>query len=311
MENLGLLIIGAGAAGLAAGIYGVRSGLATLVLEEKLTGGTTLDAPWVENYLGFTRISGFDLVENFVTHAKSVGLKVNEFESVVSMDLKSNTGLSVRTSKATYEAKALIIASGSHYRQIGVAGENEFRGRGVSYCGICDGPLFKGRRVIVVGGGNSALITALYLADLASEVKVIHRRDSFRAENALVKGLEKKKNVDVLFDTVLNEIKGERLVNGVVALNSKTNETLEIPVEGVFVQIGEFPNSQVAKEAGVEVDEDGYIKIDIRQQTNISGVFAAGDVTNHPVKQVGVAAGQGTTAALEAYGYIRRPYYRL
>lgn len=310
MENPELLIIGAGAAGLAAGLYGVRSGLQTLVLEEKLAGGTTLDAPLVENYLGFTKISGLDLVQNFAAHAKEVGLKINEFESVINLNLKGDNK-TVKTNKATYEAKAIIIASGSHYRQIGVVGENEFRGRGVSYCGICDGPLFKGKRVAVVGGGNSALITALYLADLASEVKVVHRRDAFRAEDALVKGLEQKKNVDVLFNTEVKEIKGDKLVSRMIVVNAKSGESGEMPIEGIFVQVGEFPNSQIAKEAGVEVDADGYIKIDIRQQTNIPGVFAAGDVTDHPVKQVGVAAGQGATAAIEAYEYIRRPYYRM
>jgi thioredoxin reductase (NADPH) len=310
MDNPELVIIGAGAAGLAAGLYAVRSGLIALVLEEKLAGGTTLDAPLVENYLGFTKIVGSDLVENFAAHANEAGVKINEFESVVSLDLKGDKKI-VKTNKATYEANALVIASGSHYRQIGASGENEFRGRGVSYCGICDGPLFRGKKVAVVGGGNSALITALYLADLASEVKVVHRRDTFRAENALVDGLRQKKNIEVLFNIEVKEIKGDKLVNRVVAINARSGESREIPVDGVFVQVGEFPNSQIAKEAGVEVDADGYIKIDIRQQTNIPGVFAAGDVTNHPVKQVGVAAGQGATAAIEAYGYIRRPYYRI
>jgi thioredoxin reductase (NADPH) len=310
MDNPELVIIGAGAAGLAAGLYAVRSGLIALVLEEKLAGGTTLDAPLVENYLGFTKIVGSDLVENFAAHANEAGVKINEFESVVSLDLKGDKKI-VKTNKATYEANALVIASGSHYRQIGASGENEFRGRGVSYCGICDGPLFRGKKVAVVGGGNSALITALYLADLASEVKVVHRRDTFRAENALVDGLRQKKNIEVLFNIEVKEIKGDKLVNRVVAINARSGESREIPVDGVFVQVGEFPNSQIAKEAGVEVDADGYIKIDIRQQNNIPGVFAAGDVTNHPVKQVGVAAGQGATAAIEAYGYIRRPYYRI
>lgn len=310
MDSLEVVIIGAGAAGLAAGLYAVRSGLQTVVLEEKMAGGTTLDAPLVENYLGFAKITGLDLVQNFAAHVKEVGVKINEFENVTNMDLKGDKK-TVTTNKATYEAKTVIITTGSHYRQVGAAGENEFRGRGVSYCGICDGPFFKGKRVAVIGGGNSALITALYLADLASEVKVVHRRDTFRGENALARGLEQKKNVEVLFNMEVKEIKGDKLVNGVVAVNNKSGETKEIPLQGVFVQVGEYPNSKTAKEAGVEVDADDYIKIDIRQQTNIPGVFAAGDVTNHPVKQVGVAAGQGATAALEAYAYIRRPYYKM
>jgi thioredoxin reductase (NADPH) len=169
--------------------------------------------------------------------------------------------------------------------------------------------LFKGKRVLVVGGGNSAVITALYLAEIASEIKIAHRREEFRAEEALITALKAKENIEILWNTEINEIRGERLVNKVIVFNNKTKETKELPVDGVFIQVGEDPNSQLAKEAGVAVDEDGYILVDIRQRTNIMGVYAAGDVTNHPVKQVGTAVGQGITAALEAYGYIRRPYY--
>lgn len=308
MESWDLIIIGAGAAGLAAGIYGARSGLKTLVLEEKMAGGTTLDAPLVENYPGFQNISGVELAQKMAVHCRSTGVTIREFEKVLSLDLKGEKKI-VKTNKTTYEAKAVIIASGSHYREVGVPGEKEFRGRGVSYCGICDGPLFKDKRVIVVGGGNSAIMTTLYMAELASEAKIAHRRDAFHAEEALVRALEAEKNVEILWNTEVKEIRGEKLVNKVIIFNKKTGETKELLVDGVFVQIGEAPNSQLAKEAGVEVDEDGYIIVDIRQRTSIAGVYAAGDVTNHPVKQVGTAVGQGITAALEAYGYIRRPYY--
>ncbi|MEM3695465.1 MAG: thioredoxin-disulfide reductase [Candidatus Bathyarchaeia archaeon] len=308
MEKWDLIIIGGGAAGLAAGIYGARSGLKTLVLEEKMVGGTTADAPLIENYPGFESISGIELAQKMAAHCRKVGVTIREFEKVLGMDLKSEAKL-IKTNKATYEAKAVIIASGSHYRELGVPGEKEFRGRGVSYCGICDGPLFKGKRVLVVGGGNSAVVTALYMAEIASEVKVSHRRDAFRAEEALVKALKEKANVEILWNTEVREIRGEKLVNKAVIFNNKTNETSELPIDGVFIQVGEDPNSQLAKEASVATDEEGYIIIDIRQRTNIPGVYAAGDVTNHPVKQVGTAVGQGITAALEAYGYIRRPYY--
>jgi thioredoxin reductase (NADPH) len=308
MESWDLIIIGAGAAGLAAGIYAARSGLKTLVLEEKMAGGTTAEAPLVENYPGFNSISGIELAQKMAVQCRSAGVIIREFEKVLSLDIKDERKI-VKTNRASYETKTVIIASGSYYREIGVPGEKEFLGRGVSYCGICDGPLFKGKRVLIVGGGNSALITALYIAGLASEVKVAHRRDTFRAEEALVKALKEKANVEILWNTEVKEIKGEKLVNKVITFNSRTGETKELPVDGVFVQVGEKPNSQLAKEAGVEVDKDGYITIDIRQRTNMTGVYAAGDVTNHPVKQVGTAVGQGITAALEAYGYIRRPYY--
>jgi thioredoxin reductase (NADPH) len=309
MESYDLIIIGAGAAGLAASIYGVRSGLKTLVLEEKMAGGTTAEAPWVENFLGFQSISGIELAEKMVAHAKTAGVKINEFEKVVKMDLKSENKI-VETDKGSYETKSVIIASGSAYRQLGVPGEKELRGRGVSYCGLCDGPFFKNKRVMVVGGGNSAIVTALYLAHLGSDVKVAHRRDVFRAEDALVRDLKSMKNVEVFWNTEIKEIVGEKMVKKVIMLDKRTSETKELPVDGVFIQVGEDPNSQVAKEAGVTVDEDNYIIVDGLQHTNIEGIYAAGDVTNHPVKQVGTAVGQGITAATEAYALVRRPYYR-
>jgi thioredoxin reductase (NADPH) len=216
----------------------------------------------------------------------------------------------VKTSSATYEAKAIIFSTGSHYKEIGVRGEKEFRGRGVSYCGVCDGPFFKGKKVLVIGGGNSACITTLYLSGIAAQVTVIHRREAFRAEKSLVTDIAAKGNVTTLWNTEIQEIKGDKQVKTVTIINNITKQTSELAVDAVFVQVGEAPNSQIAKDSGVETDEHGYIKINIRQQTNMPGIFAAGDVTNHPIKQVGTAVGQGITAALEAYSYIRRPYYR-
>jgi len=308
MEKWDLIIIGAGPAGLTAGIYGVRSGLKTLIIEEKMAGGTAADAPIIENYPGFERITGAELMQKMSAHCIGAGVRIHEFEKAISLDLKGEEKI-VKTDKAEYAAKAVIIATGTSYRELGVPGEKEFKGRGLSHCAVCDGPLFKGKRVLVVGGGNAAVATALYLADLASEVKIIHRRDSFRAEESLVKDLLGRGNVKVFWNTQLKEIRGERLIEKAVLLNLITGETWELPVDGIFVQVGETPNSQIAKEAGVEVDENGYIKVDVRQRTNIPGVYAAGDVTTYPVKQVGAAVGQGVTAALEAYGYIRRPYY--
>jgi thioredoxin reductase (NADPH) len=310
MDDWELIIIGAGPAGLAAGIYGVRSGLKTLVLEEKIAGGTTADAPMIENYPGFRSVSGFELAQKMVAHAKESGVTIHEFETVTELDLKT-AEKTVKSDKATYKTKAVIITSGSHYRELDIPGEKEFRGKGVSYCGLCDGPLFKGKRLLVVGGGNSALITTLYLAGLASEVKIAHRKDSFRAEAALVQSLREKPNIEILWNTEITQIKGERLVNKAILLDNKANVTRELTVDGIFVQVGEDPNSRIAREASVAVDEDGYIIVDALQRTSIHGVYAAGDVSNHPVKQVGTAVGQGITAATEAYAYIRRPYYKL
>jgi len=310
MDDWELIIIGAGPAGLAAGIYGVRSGLKTLVLEEKIAGGTTADAPMIENYPGFRSVSGFELAQKMVAHAKDSGVTIHEFERVTELDLKT-AERTVKSDKAIYKTKAVIITSGCHYRELDIPGEKEFRGKGVSYCGLCDGPLFKGKRLLVVGGGNSALITTLYLAGLASEVKIAHRKDSFRAEAALVQSLREKPNIEILWNTEITQIKGERLVNKAILLDNKANVTRELTVDGIFVQVGEDPNSRIAREASVAVDEDGYIIVDALQRTNIDGVYAGGDVSNHPVKQVGTAVGQGITAATEAYGYIRRPYYKL
>lgn len=308
METWDLIIVGAGPAGLAAGIYAARSGLKTLIIEEKIAGGTVGDAPVIENYPGFESISGAELAQKFVAQCRKLGTVIHEFERVEALDLKGEEKI-VKTDKDVYKAKAVIIASGSSYSELGVPGEKEFKGRGVSYCGVCDGPLFRGKRVLVVGGGNSAVVTALYLAELASEVKVVHRRDAFRAEEARVRALLEKRNVEVFWNTEVKEIKGAKIVEKVTLYNNKTMETFELPVDGVFIQVGEVPNSKLAKEADVKVDDHGYIIVDVRQRTNILGVYAAGDVTNHPVKQVGTAVGQGITAALEAYGYIRRPYY--
>jgi thioredoxin reductase (NADPH) len=308
-EKWDLIIVGAGAAGLAAGIYGARSGLKTLLLEEKMPGGTAFEAPLVENYPGFLSIRGSDLADKMAEQCRKSGAIIRELEAVQSLKIIDSTK-SLTTSAGTYDARAVILATGSYYREISVPGEREFRGKGVSYCGVCDGPLFKGKHVVVVGGGNSALTTALYLSGLASEVSIVHRRDKFRAEDALVKDVTSKKNVHVLWATEVKEIKGEKFVTKISVFEVVKGQRKELNVSAVFVQAGEIPNSQLAVDSGIETNDCMYIKTDVYQRTNIAGVYAAGDVTNHPVKQVGTAVGQGITAALEAYAYIRQPYYR-
>lgn len=308
MESWDLIIIGAGPAGLTAGIYGARSGLKTLVLEEKTPGGAAAETPLVENYPGFPEgISGRDLVDKMAEHCRKVGAEIKQLERFIELYVKDGKRI-VKTDRATYSASAVIIASGCHYRELRVPGEKEFRGRGVSYCTLCDGPFFKGKKVIVIGGGNAAIVSAIYLANLASDVKLAHRRNQLRAEEALVKDLHAQK-VNILWNMELKEVRGVVKVKSVVLFNNKTGETREMDVDGVFIQVGEVPNSQIAREAGVEVDKDGYIIVDSRQRTNIHGVYAAGDVTTSPVKQIGTAVGQAIVAATEAFGYIKRPYY--
>jgi thioredoxin reductase (NADPH) len=280
-----------------------------LVLDEKFAGGTIADASLVVNYPGFAEINGGELAEKMASHCRKVGAIIHDLEPVTELELMGETKI-VKTSAATYEAKAVIFSTGSHYRELGAKGEKEFRGKGVSYCGVCDGPFFKGKRVLIVGGGNTACTTTLYLSGLASEVIVIHRKQKFRAEESLISDISTKNNVKIMWNTEIQEIKGDKQVKSVSLIDNMTNKTTELAVDAVFVQVGEAPNSQLAKAAGVETDEHGYIKVDGNQQTNLMGVFAAGDVSNQPIKQVGTAVGQGITAALEAYSYIKRPYYR-
>ena len=301
--------MGAGPAGLAAGMYASRSGLKTLIVEEKMAGGTTADAPIVENYPGFSKISGGELAEKMVLQCRQLGVTIHELESATKLIIEENDRI-VKTNKTTYTSKAILLATGSHYKEIGVNGEKKFKGRGVSYCGVCDGPLFKGKRVLVVGGGNTSVTTTLYLSGIVSEVFVVHRREAFRAERALVKDIQSKKNVTIFWDSEIQEIIGNTVVNQVIIVNKKTNESKQLKIDAVFVQIGEAPNNQIVQNTGINLNNKGHIITDSSQRTNIPGIYAAGDLTNHPVKQIGTAVGQGITAALEAYSYIKQPYYR-
>jgi thioredoxin reductase (NADPH) len=280
-----------------------------LILDEKFAGGTIFDASLVVNYPGFAEISGSELAEKMTSHAKKVGATIHDIEPVIGLDLAGELKV-VKTSSTSYSAKAVIYSTGSHYKELGAKGEVEFKGKGVSYCGVCDGPFFKGKRVLVVGGGNTACITTLYLSGIASQVYVVHRRQSFRAEEKLVADVLSKSNVSIIWNTEVQEIKGDKQVKAVSLIDNITKKTSELVVDAVFIQIGEAPNSQIASSSGMETDQHGYIKVNSRQETNLSGVFAAGDVTDQPIKQVGTAVGQGITAALEAYSFIKRPYYR-
>lgn len=307
MEEWDLIIIGAGPAGLTAGIYGTRSGLRTLILEEGTPGGAAAESPLIENYPGFPSISGQELVSRMVEQCKKFEVQINQMEKVVRLDIKGEKKV-VKTEKTTYTTSAIIIASGCHHQELGVPGESEFRGRGVSYCAVCDGAFFKGKRVLVVGGGNSASTSAIHLSNLASEVKLAHRRDRLRAEEVLAKDLHGR-GVEILWNTELKEIRGDTGVRSVRLFHNRKGETKEMEIDGVFIQAGEVPNSQIAREAGIKVDGEGYVLVDERQRTNVEGVYAAGDVTSGSVKQVGAAVGQAIQAAIDAFGYIKKPYY--
>jgi len=308
MDHWDLIVIGAGPGGLTAGLYGSRSGLKTLVLERGVTGGSLALADWVENYPGFPNgISGADLTDMMLQQCKKFGAEVKDLEEVVSLNLK-DANKTVKTDRMTYSSGAVIIASGCHSRELSVPGEAEFRGKGVSYCALCDGAFFKKKRVLVVGGGNTAVMSALYLSNLASKVYLAHRRDQLRAEAVYVDALDKCK-AEILWNTEVTEIKGGSLVNSVTLVNNKTNQKREMEVDGVFIFIGEIPNSKIASEAGVEVDGKGYVIVDQQQRTNIPGVYAVGDVTNCSVKQIGTAVGQAIVAVTDAFGLLKNPYY--
>lgn len=303
-----LVLIGAGPAGLTAGIYGARSGLKTLILEKNLPGGCITEAPVIENYPGFPNgISGQELAMKMMEQCECAGAEIRSMEGVVDIELIDGKKV-VTTDKGRYSCGSLIIATGTEDRKLGVPGERELFGRGISYCATCDGPLFKNKKLLVVGGGNCAVTDALFLSNLAASVTIVHRRDSLRAEKALVEDLERN-GVEVLYNTVVKEFKGDERLRSVVLFNNKVGDFSEMSLDGAFIDIGKIPNTEIVKDLGVELDGRGYIIVDEHQRTSVEGIYAAGDVTTCPHRQIGTAIGNAIVAATEAYGYIKRPYY--
>lgn len=304
-----LIIIGGGPAGLTSGIYGARSGLKTLVLEKGIPGGCILDASSVKNYPGFPNgIRGQELARKMLDHCTNEGAGIRSMEDVIDIELQGEKKL-VTTDKGTYSCDSVIFATGTEHRKLGIPGEEKFMGCGISYCAVCDGPLFKDKDLLVVGGGNCAAIDAIYLSNLASNVRLIHRRDSLRAEEALVDDM-KRNSVEIIYNTEVKEFKGDDRLRIVVLYDNKSSEFYELEVDGAFIEIGRIPNTEIARRLGVKLDNQGFIIVDELQKTNIEGIYAAGDVTITPYRQIGTAIGNAIVAATEAYGYIKRPYYR-
>lgn len=303
-EHWDLIIVGAGPAGLSAGIYGVRSGLKTLVFDKGSGGGLVAESPWVENYLGFEGIKGTKLTDRFKAHALKY-VKIHELEDV--KEIEKNKWFIVTTNENKYKAAALILAMGGIPGKIGVEGEAKFLGKGVSYCAICDAFFFKGKKVIVVGGGNSAIVDAIYLSDGGSKVTLIHRRDQLRADQSLQRTLFDR-NIKVILNSTVEKIQGDKFVSGVKIKAKPDNKIQELKVEGVFVSIGEKPNSQLAKSIGVSLDKQGHIITDKRQATNIPEVYGAGDITGG-LKQIITASAEGAIAAISAYEDVKNPYW--
>lgn len=298
VEEYDLIIVGGGPAGLTAGIYAGRQGMKTIILEMMTGAGSGYMVPLMENYPGFDLISGKDLLEKMRKQAeKRVPMEnMEEVKEIVKNDLDH---ISVKTSKGEYKTKSVIISTGSRHRRLKVPGEIDFIGRGVCYCATCDGPLYQDKNVIVVGGGNAAVQEAIYLESLGCHVTIIHRRDQLRAEKYLQEKL-KEKEIPVIWDSVVEEIKGDMMVGSVLLHNRKTDEKTELPTDGVFIAVGEEPLSKVAQNAGVEVDKAGYVITDKYQRTNIPEIYASGDITGG-IKQWIVACAEGAVASLSAF----------
>lgn len=299
-----VVIVGGGPAGLAAGIYAVRSGLRTAVVERGPLGGQVALTPIVENYPGFTRVPGKTLVDILVSHALEY-VQIFQGEEVV--DIRPGEMIEVITSRRKFFTKAVILATGAKYKRLGVSGEARFMGRGVSYCATCDGPLFKGKKVVVVGGGNSAVTEALYLHNIDVDVTLIHRRDTLRAQEHLSRNIFSN-NIPVLWNTEVVEIRGKEKVSEVLLRNNQTGSIYPMPVDGMFVAIGYEPAVDLARALGLEITADGFIRHDTHHRTNIPGVYSAGDVEGG-YKQIVTAMGQGTESALSVFEDLMHPYW--
>ncbi len=303
--NWEIIIVGGGAAGMTAAIYAARYGLKTLVLESKVLGGQQATSPGIENYPGFTFISGMELATKMKEHVKNTGAVIKEITEVKSITRPKEDGdFILATRKGDFHAKAIVFATGGEHRHLDVPGEQEFSGRGVSYCATCDGPLFRGKKVIVVGGGNTAAVEAVYLSELTEKTSLIHRRDELRADKASSE-MVFNASVDILWSHVVKEFKGDNLLKEAVIENLKTGEIKTIEVDGAFIALGTVPESKLAKDLGVATNEKGEILVDAKMATNIPGFFAAGDIVE-TLKQISVAVGQGAIASDSAYTYIRQ-----
>ncbi|MGD8542777.1 MAG: FAD-dependent oxidoreductase [Desulfobacteraceae bacterium] len=299
-----LLIVGGGPAGLTAGIYAVRSGLKAAVVERGALGGQVATTPVVENYPGLTQVGGKSLVDIMVSHALQY---VQIFQGEAVLDIQPGDPIETTTSRRKFRSKAVLLATGASHKHLGVPGESRLSGKGVSYCSTCDGPLFRGKKVIMVGGGNSAVTEALHLHHMGVEVTLVHRRDALRAQQYLVKNLEENR-IPVLWNTEVKEIRGKDRVEEVLLVNNRSKKTSTLKTDGVFLAIGYEPAVELAQKIGVALTEEGYIQRDAKHRTNIRGVYSAGDVEGG-YKQIVTAAGQGSEAALAIFEDMMHPYW--
>ncbi len=293
-----LIIVGGGPAGITASVYAARKKMDLLVITRDIGG----QAAWsgdIQNYTGYQFITGAELAGKFEEHMRKYGIELKENEQVVEIK-KKNEVIQVKTDKGTYEGKTAIVASGKRSRELGVPGEKEFKNRGLTYCATCDGPLFAGKDVAVVGGGNSALDATLQLMRIAKRIYLIDIAADLTGDPVMRDKVRESNKVDILNSTRVSAVLGEKMVSGIKIRREDKEEIL--PLEGVFVEIGLIPNSEFAKE--LEKNERGEIKVNCYNETNIPGIFAAGDVTDVPEKQIIIAAGEGAKAALSAFRYL-------
>ena len=293
-----IVVVGAGTAGLSAAIYGVRAGKSVLVLEGASYGGQIINTPEIENYPAIKKTSGFEFATDLFNQAKDLGAEV-KYEKVTGISLEGNIK-KVKTDKEEYDAKSVILATGAKNRPLGLPNEKKLVGSGVSYCATCDGMFYRGKVVAVNGGGNTAIEDATFLANVASKVYVIHRRDEFRAEEAVVAALKKKDNVEFVLNSNIVEIKEESFaVSGVVVEDKNTHERREIAIDGLFVAIGQVPDNTAFAQVA-ELDKAGYIVAGEDCKTMTEGIFAAGDGRTKEVRQLVTAAGDGAVAGIAA-----------
>jgi len=297
-----VVIIGAGPAGLTAGIYAARGGLKTAIIELAMPGGQVASTENIENYPGFPDgINGYELMNSFHKQALVFGVEFI-FEEVHELDLNRSIK-KIYTDSQVLEARAIIIAAGSKPRLLGVPGEEVLKGRGVSYCATCDGAFFKGKKVVVVGGGDAAIEEGVYLTKFAAEVIIVHRREGFRAAQIAMDRAKVNPKIKFEPNTKIEEVLGSDRVEGVRIVDVLSGEKREIPAEGVFIYVGTDPNAQFIN-GEIKVDDHGYILTNAHLQTNIAGVYAAGDIRNTLLRQVATAVGDGALAAVEVEKYL-------
>ncbi|NJN16747.1 MAG: thioredoxin-disulfide reductase [Oscillochloris sp.] len=298
-----VVIIGSGPAGLTAALYAARANLEPLVIRGLQPGGLIATTSEVENYPGFVDgIGGFELAENMEKQAQRFGAQFKD-ALVQSIDAAQQPFVLTTDGGEQITADTIIVSTGASPRKLGVPGEEKLANRGVSYCATCDGFFFRGKKVVVVGGGNSALDEGLFLTRYVDELYIVHRRDQLRADPILQERAFSNEKVRFIWDSTVEEIQGEEKVTGVTIKNLKTGEAQELPLDGVFPYIGHVPNTSLFQGL-LELDESGYIVTDNRQRTNIAGIFAAGDVVDHVYRQAITAAGEGCRAAMEATWYL-------